>query len=78
MLNEFSGWYPGGAGGIFAGHEYDSNRQSTVLPTPNKEFTEFHVERGLTGDSYFRGNAVISGGLARFQGLDRFCGFLEF
>ena len=52
--------------------------QFTVLPTPNKEFTEFLVERGFAVDSYCRGNAVISCGLARFQGLDRFCGFLEF
>ena len=77
MLNEFSGWCTGSAGGIFIGHEYDSNRQSTVLPTPNKEFREFHVDRGFTVDSYFRGN-VISYSLARFQGLGRFCGFLEF
>ena len=36
MLNEFLGWYTGSAGGIFTGHEYDSNRQSTVLPTPKE------------------------------------------
>ena len=44
----------------------------------NKEFTEVYVERGFTGDSYFGGNAVISCSLARFQGFDRFYGFLEF
>lgn len=77
-LIKFSGWYTGSPGKIFIGNEYDINMQFTVLLTPNKEFTEFRVERGFTVDSYFWRNAVISCSLARFQGLDRLCGFLEF